>query len=511
MRGSSIPVDVGLAYLRSELKAAQRRSVFLGLANAGLVAVVVALGLFCLLRVLVLLWPNVSALRLEWAAPEGFPSGLIAAPAGHVVVAASIALAVFVLGCAQALADRPRIEALARRGDRTFALSERLSTAIEVERRSDRDSVSAALLRDVADRARAVGRRALVPFRVPALAGAAIILVAAAVALPAPGAFPQTDAAVSAPAVPALEAAERTDVAEDVRRVAALVAADAERRSDPYLAAIARELETIAEDVTVDPTLERRDIADALRRLVPYANQAYAAAAAPGQAATNLAPLIEAAAMAVETPAAAPQGLPPGLGGQQQAAAPATGPNGRPPTETLDRMLDALERPGGPTAIPTPTAPMPGGDGAAVEEASYAEPWTVVGAPAQMLVDPDAIPGGFFVGGTPTGAAAEAGINQGDAVGGGTRPLENGALTEFGALPQPTAEMMLADTTEGNGRRIRLEAPPEATAGGILPGAALAAGTGWRTITESPVSRTFLPIELGGLLSRYFAAADPNQ
>ncbi|MCC6736998.1 MAG: hypothetical protein IT534_12840 [Bauldia sp.] len=503
-----------LGPILAELAGARRRAGAFALFGAASIGVAAGLGTFCVLEVAFALvgheWPWLALAGLDGL----WPATAMPAPVGaHALAGVAVAVVIFLAALVGELRGRPGVSLLARRADRTFALKERVSTAMEVATRGDdgRGSLETALLLDIAARSGAVSRRTLVPFRAPAAAIVAAVLLVVAVALVAFGVATR-EAAAPVPVAPEtpITAAERAEVAEDVRRIAALIAADAEQRTDPYLAAVARELGTAAEAIAAGEARDRTAIADELRRLLPYAAAAYAGAGVAEGAPQNLAGLIEAAARGVEAPA--PAATAPMTGGLPPNAAAPAGPGnaiaGGGPTDatqpTLDALLDALERPEtGPR--PTIQGPLGAAPAGAVEaeEEPYFNPLQMQGGtpPGAEGNQP-----GQFIGGAPAGAAAEAGLAEGDAVGGGARPLGDGVVTEFGALPTPTEEMVLGDPRAGDGRRIRLDAPAAAD-GTVLAAGERTDGAGWQRLPEQAVARTLLPPALLDVLSRYFKPA----
>jgi hypothetical protein len=144
----------------------------------------------------------------------------------------------------------PDLPALARVADRTFALQERLSTALDVaaKLRSDSavDPVRAALLADAEQRAGAIDPRELVRLRLPHAVWAVPALIAAAILLQvvppdafgrtAPGSSTARDVSDDGP----LSRQQAADTAANLRRIAEILQQDATQRSDPYLRTIAR-------------------------------------------------------------------------------------------------------------------------------------------------------------------------------------------------------------------------------------------------------------------------------
>jgi hypothetical protein len=100
------------------------------------------------------------------------------------------------------------------------------------------------------------------------------------------------------------------------------------------------------------------------------------------------------------------------------------------------------------------------------------------------------------------GAARDAGRGEGDRAGDGTRPLGNGGLAATTELT-PGGELLLPDQAANDGRRIRLELPPEAALSGVAPPPAGTSGD-WIRGQEQVIDRPELSAEDRKVVGRYF-------
>lgn len=491
--------------LSERLGLAQRRAVLrrtlLGVvvaANAGLVAFIV-LGAGYLL----------AGRPASWLFATVDPNGTgLAGSIGRNALGALVLGVVVFLG--RAVADRRAQGGLAghaRAADRSFAGRERFSTALEVA--GDPRGLSAvarALLDDVEDRAAAIDPRALVSLRLPpsVIAGTALSLFLAAAILvalsAARGATPPA-AMPDAPPPAILAEPERAEVVEEIRRVAAALAEDAERRDDAYLGAIARELERLGETLVAEPAPDRADIAADLARLRANTADAYDRAGEAAGGAGNLTRLMdEALRDLAEGPrdavraAAAEPGTPPA---PAEAGTEGALPDGRGP--------DGAGTPPAPPGV-LPTAPPPPTGAGETDDLYELEARNVAAAEAQRRAARNQQQPGELAAAVPIGAAADAGIGEGDMAGRGVRPLDAGVVTEFATPPAIEGEMILEDGRAGDGRRLRVEAPPEGQAAAALAAGELTDGRGWRRLPEQEVTRTPVRPEDAGVLVRYFGA-----
>ncbi|MCW5715783.1 MAG: hypothetical protein KIT43_14835 [Bauldia sp.] len=501
----------GVADALADLGRARRRAIVLRLVTASFVAVASGLAVFCILQVAYAVlgkpdWIGAPGL----AAPDAFERVVGDAGARHAMAGLILAVAVFAGLAVLAIRRSPSLILLARRADRTFGNKERLSTALELRAAGHLGPVGQALMSDIEARPSSISVRRLVPFSLPPAAFAAIALLVAALVIVATGLGRPDVAVVTEASATVLDADEREEIAENVRRIAALINADATARNDPFLAAVARELEQVGQAVAADAAMDRGDIAAALERLRSHAAAAYQAAGVAEGAPTDLTRLVEAAIREIQAPAAAaaaPAGdfaPPAGTPSAPQAAGPGeTLPERAGAGEVdlpLGEMLAALEEDRqlppqgfGVAATAAGEVDVPQYDDIAAQGAP------APGQPGQAEVEVE------LAGMVPAGAAANAGAEEGDAVGGGTRDLEDGTVTEFGDPLAMAGEMLLADAEQGDGRRIRLDAPPDAMALALAAGEATDGG-GWVRLVEHEISRPSLPPELRRILQAYFGA-----
>jgi hypothetical protein len=241
-------------------------------------SVVLGLVVFCALEVIAIFLNGPAAER--WLPVlSGSP------PLNHV------ALSVIIFACALAGAVlvtfliAPDLAAFARAADRTFALQERLSTALEVAAvlRPDTapDPVRAALLADAERRAGAVDPCKLVRLTLPRMAWVVPALLTAAILLQvlppgafgraAPGATVERDASDDG----GLSRQQAAETAANLRLISEILDQDAAQRSDPYLRTIARTLARLSSEVA-QSTMDRRVLANELHRLLAHTQQAYA-------------------------------------------------------------------------------------------------------------------------------------------------------------------------------------------------------------------------------------------
>lgn len=456
-----------------------------------------------------------AALRLVAGLTDG-PSGWLAsigpdsiALIGRQVIASILAGIAVTIGLGiLRWAALPDVLGLARRAERRYGLDERLSTALEVHDSDHRSApMSLALLADAEHRG-AFDPAGVIPFRlspvawaVPALLAAALVLGLLPELVPGDGRPPAIVVAVPAPE---LSEAERAAAAADLRRIADLMAGEAERLDDPYVGAVARQLQQLGEQVSSGST-PRSDLAASLERLSSYAREALADR--PGTP-SALPALLDAAreriapapgedtAIAAAEPGATRDA---GASGDapQPGDAPAAGPRGPgAPMDPADieRQLAELEaaaeqRANAPAAEPPPPGQASG---------NYFE------APSDPRIELErrlaedmrqAMNQGERVGG-----AQDADVG-GDLAGQGVRPLGN---DEQGLIArgEPGEELLLPGM-EREGRQIRIDLAPETVTADVD---SAAAGPGaWRKGPSSAAARTRVAISDRAVLQRYFA------
>ncbi|MGD9739107.1 MAG: hypothetical protein AB7O56_11120 [Bauldia sp.] len=508
--------DTGFSEVQRSLAAARRRRLSYALADAALLGAAVALGVYSALALLQLAVGSATPVAFSLIPPfpgiEGLAGSQLARFASVAIAAGIVA---FIIRAAVASTKVPSVTAMARAADRILGTRERIATATELKARPrpQLSSIARVLVDDFDRTQGPLDVRRLVAATIPAWLPIGVALLAAvAVGLTAISEDPET-----APPAPAVERAEIAAVApetgEDIVEIAELIAADAERRDDPYLRALARELDALGAAIEANPEFDRALATRELARLLPLADDAYARTGVAEGVPENLARLV-ADAMADVAGMPRPALLAPAEeGGGGNAGGGAEGPAAGAGTPTpeidlaavgFDDVTDRIPRnlPDFPDNVLG--APMPGQIGPA-EELDYAAQGRIEGAPQagpEAANNPAEAPGGA----APAGAAANAGDAAGDAAGEGVQPLQDGTVTRFEDLPAPGDAMALPEAADGNGRRIRLDAPPDAAA------IALAAGTrtdgaGWLHLPESAVARPLLPLAARDMLRGYFTAA----
>jgi hypothetical protein len=488
-------VATRLPSLRDSLTAMRMRSRIRLILQGAVFSLVAALVLLCGLEILGLLF-DVAA-----------PAASIAAPSGQLCVAWSVAAfaCAFAFVTSLAFLLTPDIATLARKVDRTLALQERLSTALEVDASSRPPAalgpIRAALLIDAERHAAAIDPRQIVRLELPRTIWAVPGLIAAAVLLQL---VPPDALAVSRPPVAdaqrdgaGLSGQRAADAAANLRRIAELVGRDAEERSDPYLRSIARTLERLSSEAA-HPGADRRVLADALDRLLGHARQAYGQTsnadrgATPRDAVRQLQAALDDIAGNRQAEAAAPRQPDDGARAGNFAQA-ERGPAGQ-PVQPSERKVAGLQAP--PETVPSGRQPSwdellknlddyDPVDPRIEKERAFADQQRRARAASQSA-----------------GAAQDAGQGEGDRAGDGTRPLGNGSATLTTELA-PGVEMLLPDSAATNGGRIRIELPPEIVPSDVAPPTA-GSGTEWHRAREEAIIRAAPGVEDRKVIGRYF-------
>jgi hypothetical protein len=484
-----------LPALRACLKAARGRARIGSMLQGTVFSLVAALALLCGL--------------------EAFGFFIDVAPAAsRATLSEHLMFSIAVLACALALATAlafvltPDMRTLARAADRTFALQERLSTALEVDASLQPDAVldpvRAALLTDADRHAATIDQRRMVRLDVPRAIWAVPVLIAAVALMQLVSPDALGLAASHGPSAGAergdagLTSQRGAEVAANLRRIAELLGKDAEVQSDPYLRAIARTLERIGSDAE-RPGIDRRALTSALEQLLGHAHRAYSQAgnADRGATARDVTQQLQAALddiagnrqAAARTPREPEGGVDAGkvaTADRAQANRPVQpparkSPSGRTPSETAapgglqaswDDLLKDLDG-------YDPVDPR------IEKERAFAEQQRRARAAAQSA-----------------GAANDAGAGEGDRAGVGTRPLGNGGSGAPAELT-PRVEMVLPDQASNGGRRIRIELPPQVAASDVAPPTAGSSGD-WQRVQEQAVERSLLAAEDRKVVGRYF-------
>jgi hypothetical protein len=485
-----------LPALRACLQRAQMRSRVGAMLRGTVFGLVAALVLLCGLEVLVLYF--------NMAAPAAWFATLPRHPLLYVAFSGAVFAGALVLATTLAFLLTPDIATLARATDRALALQERLSTALEVDASLQSHAalgpVRYALLADAERHAASIDPRQLVRLDLPRAIWAVPVLIAAAVLLQLVS--PDALAVSRGPVADAerdgggFTGQQSEAAAANLRRIAELLDKDAEERSDPYLHTIARTLERLSSDAA-RPGIDRRVLTSVLSQLLGHARQAYGQTSNPDRGATprevvqqlqaaldDIAGIQQAKAAAAHEPE----------GGAGDVAAAGRGQAGRPTPSSERRAVGSRTSPG--TATPDR---QPAGwddllkdlddydpvDPRIEKERAFAEQQRRARAAAQSA-----------------GAAKDAGLGEGDRAGDGTRPLGNGGATAPTELT-PGAEMVLPDQAADNGRRIRIELPPDVVLSGVAPPTA-ASGTEWQRSREQAIERAAPGAEGRKVVGRYF-------
>ncbi|MFN2322558.1 MAG: hypothetical protein ABR510_06320 [Trueperaceae bacterium] len=429
----------------------------------------------------------VDALSAGAAATVGAAIGLVVArlgtawsldPGGSAIGVVAIVLAVRAVQHAQ---DPITPLAAARRAERDPAWRERLTTALE---HGNRDGiVPGALLADALERARSLDVVGSAPWRWPrrtlTILAAGTVAFGALVALPAPMPAPLgttgTGGGASAPSAAAV-----ADLARDV-------AAEARRSRDAYLAALAEQLDDLAEAAGTGPleATARAELDEVLEALAAASGGAITAE----QLQANL--IARDAALQAEA-AVDPDGStpPPATRRAGSAAEPGSAPDF---SDVFTRTLEGseTEQPAEVSAGGGSSQNAPPGEGefdpSLLEEVRDASPFdgpAPVGAPGELI-----------------GAADEAGAGDSRLAGRGSQALEGAA--EGADFTDAAAEAVaLSGSERDEGRRIEVELPPTEAWEGYDPTVFVVGA--WRATPESPVNTDPIALRYREAAGRYF-------
>jgi len=496
-----------LPALRARLKATQVRSRIGSMLRGVVFSLVAALALLCGLEV--------SRLYFDTAAPSTSLFALSELPLSYLAFSTAVFACALVLATVLAFLLTPDIATLARAADRTLALHERLSTALEVDTNLQPSAtlgpVPSALLTDAERHAATIDPRQIVRLDLPRAIWAVPALVVAAVLLQ----LVPPDAFGLGTSRGPVAGAERdgagflnqtgAEAAANLRRIVELLDKDAEERSDPYLRTIARTLERLSSDAE-RPGIDRRMVATALNQLLGHARQAYGQmsnadrSATPRDVVQQLQAALDDIAGNRQAEAAAPREPDRGAGTGNVAAA-EQGQAGRP------AQLSERKTAGGRT--PSEAATLNGRsanwddllknlddydpvDPRIEKERAFAEQQRRARAASQSA-----------------GAAQDAGRGDGDRAGEGTRPLGNGGVTVSTELV-PGVEMLLPDQGANGGHSIRIEIAPDVVLSGVAPPMA-GSGTEWQRAQEQAIERSAPDAESRKVVGRYFIRSDEGR
>ncbi len=448
----------------------------------------------------------VVGLLLEWLQPVtgwALHTGIVLG------VAAGVFAAVLLVAVAVVMSRRPDIDALARAADRRFALDERLSTALEVAGSPQQEGLVAdVLVADAGRRSRAVEPGALLPWRWPRLLAAVpvLALIAVGITLLPPITRQETVATSPGAAPTALQAEERTQAASNIRRIAALVRADAERRGDTYLGAVAQTLERVGGDIE-SGAVDRAAVTRELAELLSHAERAYTAGEARGVPHSDVPGLLQQALAQLDAPQA-------------------------PRTPSAPAQV-ASEKPG--DQQQTPNAPAGEGDANAAISQRLAAAEAAEERRRQTNVQPDRevqngevrTRGGGYeqrvltpqeereqqlldqrlqqAGAQPAGAAENAGRGESELAGGGEQPLE-GDEHSASETPDNSEMVLLPDQNRDSGPRVIQPAPVELNRTAIEDRGVRG---DWQRQPPAAgdLDRVALPRTARAVVSRYFAGA----
>ncbi len=494
------------------LRRAKQRASLLQFAENLATAIALGLAVFCLLALVHRVMPGLAPIvGFEWLTLPAWLADIGAPPLPqHVLVAVIAGIAALI--ASEYLLYRRRtvgIDRMAVAADRRYGTAERLSTALALARKSDRNGVvGEALLNDALKRAGTVDESSLVPFRVPRPAIAIPVLTVAAILLalwpqPEPRAqstadLPRTSAAAQAADL------ERLEVAANLQAVAAVLAQDGETRNDPVLQGIANELNELGLLVAANSDINAGDLANELERLRDLTAGAYERAGVGDRDPANQTRLVEGAleefrqtefgentgdtAVAPEGPQA-PQLPTDEDGNAPEVATIDAGEDGgaQAPLGGMDVAADDIDpADGAPAANANPIRGN--------QTTDYDNPYDEVEPTTRAMPDEAELIG--------VGEGYE-----GDVAGLGGADLwgEAGAITPIGV----DGEFVLEDEDPANGRMIRLNLPPIAELMGVDAGE-LAEGDGWRQLAEQEVQRTIIPAQARDAVGRYFQTLTPG-
>lgn len=421
-------------------------------------------------------------------------------------IAAGIAVAAVAVGVIAALSRTPDIAGLAQRADHRFGLAERLSTALEAERQADgrpASSVIAALIDDAASRGRAVDAQLLAPFRLPrgawALPAAAVVALLVVAAVPQLGlpATPDTLAA-AADTETTFTDAERVETAQTIQRVADLVQEQAERRSDPYMAAVANTLRDLGQRVAAGPATTRAEVMDELAALSNYAAQASSAYRTDQERVPQLLDALSRSIAATQPNAALAESGQPQPGTEQAGAESSAAPGGAGSSEDRGNIEDMLaELEGGADGAA-------GDPGATGERASVSGDYLEAAAAqnrARAAEAAENADGAQLIGPSSNAQAGDSLL-----AGEGTDALGDEPVQPVQVEFEKSRELALKADDTGEGLRLELEIAPEARLTEINQQSLGEAAAGWERAPEAAVSRPNIGFEDRDSVSRFLHA-----
>ncbi|MCC6981942.1 MAG: hypothetical protein IT535_01610 [Bauldia sp.] len=473
------PALAPLAGVRTRLAEARRRARLDLLAEGIVWSAVVGLGVAC-----------AALLFARFGGSVGSAGPLaLAALAGSTAFALAAAAAV-----RRAVLFPPSLASLARRADSVFGLDERLSTAIELDRKAGGAgwvrTLGAAAIAEAGEQAALVDPRRLAPLRAPRLLWAvpALVLALAVMAL-----APIRQEAGTAGGIVASEPtlAQRQEIAANLREIAQTIRQDLASRPDGYRTAIARTLEASAENYAAG-SATHGELAQQLGALLDHARRLDSAEGVAPAASADVPRLIEAALSAhleqlARPPSPSTDGRVPEAGAAAEGPPqPGDGEGNAPDSGEVNAMNAGPPREASATGY---AAAIP--DASDYDEGVFTPPPNFSEQQYQLQQ----------FAGVPVGGAANAGKGEGDAAGQGVMPLAGEALAGMDAFGREETVALPLESGD-SGRRIRIEVEPQAmpSAAGVAPAAP---GT-WRYVAAEAVSRQALGPEDRAIVSRYF-------
>lgn len=374
------------------------------------------------------------------------------------------------------------------------ALHEKLSTALELEKRGEtRGLIREAQLRDAARTALQLDPRERIPLAPPrgplAWLGTACLVLAAGVFLQpagAPGAEPLL--ADMAPAQTEMGGDEQARFAAQLQDLAELFGAAEAEEEDPYLKAITRELEQLSQRVA-DENLTREETAAELERLLQHTRTALEVRETPEQL-QDLPDFLEAALQELLEPAEALAEASGEEAGEAAADAEAAAPG-----EGAGPSLPDLADPDADNSeAATASAAGDAGDSGSYYEMTLDDE-TIAELAARALEQAEGAPDGEII-----GASDESGAGDSQLAGEGTQDLfgEDGA----GRLAVEEIEQLdVPQETNPDGRRVRVEVAPEAelTEVRMTPLGQMT----WNRSSETVTEREYLSTGSRSLVARF--------
>ncbi|HLR45991.1 MAG TPA: hypothetical protein VK092_02460 [Deinococcales bacterium] len=378
-------------------------------------------------------------------------------------------------------------------------LHARLSTGLELEKQDGTAGpVRQAQLADALHTAGKLKPEERIPLGPPrplfAYLGSAAAVLAVALIIHQPGTTPAADPAAPerTAAEERLSSEEQAEVAENLRELAELFSGLDEEEEDPYLRAIARQLEELSERVAADGA-DREETAAELERLLQHTRTVQDIQETPEQK-ERLAELPEQLESALqdvlEPPEALAEGAADETDGDAEAAADAQAETaGDAAGPSLQDLLD-------PDGDDSSVATAAGEQG---ESGSYYEMSLDDDAIAELaeraMEQAESAPDGDII-----GASDESGAGDSQLAGEGTQDLFGDE--EGGALASEEIEQLdVPEETNPDGRRVRVEVAPEAelTEVRMTPLGRMT----WNRMSEAPTQRERVSTGSRSLTARF--------